>query len=141
MAAGFPAAKLLLGLPLYGYVSRSSKTSLSGGYEVGLGKTDIESFTTKTSNEVHQRVKVNRKNDVVLAAAAAAGDLSSWYGQQIPFNTLLASGVLQKKSDGTYAGANGYTMQWDSCSDTPFLYNTARTTVILHWRQSIVCQV
>jgi hypothetical protein len=29
-AAGFPAAKLLLGLPLYGYVSRSSKTSLSG---------------------------------------------------------------------------------------------------------------
>jgi chitinase len=54
---------------------------------------------------------VNKKNDAVSAAVAAAGDLSGWYGQQIPFNSLSASGVLQKKSDGTYTGANGYTMR------------------------------
>lgn len=40
----------------------------------------------------------------------ASGDLSSWFGQQIPFNSLLASGALVKKSDGTYGQGAGYTM-------------------------------
>jgi chitinase len=33
-AAGFPKNKILLGLPLYGYVSKSSKTTLSGSLRV-----------------------------------------------------------------------------------------------------------
>jgi chitinase len=107
-AAGFPAAKLLLGLPLYGYVCKSSKTSLSGSYEVPAGQTAMEvDDATKTSDEGHPRVR-DRKG--IVDVAAATGDLSSWYGQQIPFNSLLASGALHKKADGTYTGANGYTM-------------------------------
>ncbi|KIM81786.1 glycoside hydrolase family 18 protein [Piloderma croceum F 1598] len=131
-AAGFPAAKLLLGLPLYGYVSKSSKTTLSGGYKdaAEIKTTVTQDETTKTSNEAHPRVKANIEK--VVVEEAELGDLSKWYGQQIPFNSLLASGALKKNSDGTYSGDNGYTMQWDNCSDTPFLYNTARTTVVTY---------
>ncbi|KIM81785.1 glycoside hydrolase family 18 protein [Piloderma croceum F 1598] len=130
-AAGFPAGKLLLGLPLYGYVSKSSKTTLSGGYKVPqLDMAVAEDETTKTSNEPHSRVKSSAED--IEVEATGSGDLSKWYGQQIPFNSLLASGALKKNSNGTYSGANGYTMKWDNCSDTPFLYNTARTTVVTY---------
>lgn len=50
---------------------------------------------------------------------AKFGDLSKWYGQQIPFNSLLASGALKKNSDGTYSGDNGYTMR-EFYSVSPF---------------------
>jgi chitinase len=109
-AAGFPAAKLLLGLPLYGYVSKSSKTTLSGGYkDAEIETTVAQDETTKTSNEAHPRVRVNIEKAVV--EDAKSGDLSKWHGQQIPFNSLLASGALKKNSDGTYSGDNGYTMR------------------------------
>ena len=37
------------------------------------------------------------------------GDLSSYYGQQIAFNQIVALGALTKTSSGTYVQANGYT--------------------------------
>ena len=48
----------------------------------------------------------------------AAGDLSSYFGQQIAFNQIIALGAL-KKSGSVYVQANGYTEGWDDCSDTP----------------------
>jgi chitinase len=63
----------------------------------------------KTSNEARPRVKANIEK--VVVEEAEFGDLSKWYGQQIPFNSLLASGALKKNSDGTYSGDNGYTMR------------------------------
>ena len=71
--------------------------------------TVAEAETTKTSNGAHPRVKADTKDAVV--AEANSGDLSKWYGQQIPFNSLLASGALKKNTDGTYTGDNGYTMR------------------------------
>jgi chitinase len=74
-AAGFPAAKLLLGLPLYGYVSKSSKTSLSGGYKVPqVGMTVAEDEMTKTSNEPHSRVKSSAED--IEVEATGSGDLN-----------------------------------------------------------------
>src|ERR1700722_14112999 len=35
-AAGFPAKQLLLGLPLYGYVSDSTKTSLTENFSIAM---------------------------------------------------------------------------------------------------------
>lgn len=87
--AGCPASKLLLGLPLYGYVSQSSATKLSGGYELP----NVEDAAKKSDG----------------VDADAMGNLSKWYGQQIPFKSLVASGALKKHSDGSYGGANGYT--------------------------------
>jgi chitinase len=54
----------------------------------------------------HQR---NRTAQPSITAAAATGDLSSYVGQQIPFNQIVALGALTKTSSGTYVQANGYT--------------------------------
>jgi hypothetical protein len=51
-------------------------------------------------------------------SAEAAGDLSSYFGQQIAFNQIISLGAL-KKSGNVYVSANGYSEGWDNCSDTP----------------------
>jgi chitinase len=71
--------------------------------------TVAEDETTKTSNEPHSRVK--RSAEDIEVEATGSGDLSKWYGQQIPFNSLLTSGALKKNSNGTYSGASGYNMR------------------------------
>lgn len=90
--AGFPASKLLLGLALYGYVSKSTATKLSGSSTRDLNANPVES-----ARGPPKRI------------SAAPGDLSAMWGQQISFNQLVRSGVLRKRRDGTYMAANGYT--------------------------------
>jgi hypothetical protein len=119
--AGMPASKLLLGLPLYGYVWKSSKTKLSGSSAPNLA---VGAGHSKTRSREPERT------------AAPAGDLSSMWGQQIAFDRLLKMGALKNNGDDIYVGANGYTMgasflylfrdrlvlialAWDNCSDTP----------------------
>ncbi|KDR78222.1 hypothetical protein GALMADRAFT_1307739 [Galerina marginata CBS 339.88] len=113
--AGMPAAKLLLGLPVYGYVSKSKDKELTGS--------SLPSSILPTG--AHPRLAPNR-----FRISEALGDLSALWGQQIPFIQLVQSKVLVKNQDGTYGAANGYTSAWDNCSDTPYLYNIGRTTVV-----------
>lgn len=91
-----PASKLLLGLPLYGHVSKSSKNKLSGSSvhntAVGAG---------------HPRARICGAQ---TGKNAPVGDLSGMWGKQIAFGQLLNMGALKSKGDGTYVGANGYTM-------------------------------
>jgi chitinase len=42
------------------------------------------------------------------ASIAPAADLRSWYGQQIPFNSIVAAGALVK-SGNSYDQAGGFT--------------------------------
>lgn len=77
---------------------------------------------TKVSflNGAHPR---RRMDSAAVAKAFAADvanvDLSSWWGQQIPFSALVQAGVLVKNSDGSYGQGGGFTEGWDNCSDTP----------------------
>lgn len=89
--AGFPASQLLLGLPLYGYASKSTKTSLS----------DIAEASPLLG--AHPHTKPNQ------TIAETAGDLSSYWGQQIPFNQIVALGALKETSQDTFNSAGGYT--------------------------------
>lgn len=152
--AGFPANKLLLGLPLYGYVSHSSATTLTGvamppaaGFDVSLYRERVlqlpvrpgrapacprvtETFTEEP-NFLEGKHERGRAPAAAETAQAAAGDLSAYWGQQIAFNQIVALGAL-KKSGSVYVQQNGYTEGWDDCSDTPFLFNVSRQTVITY---------
>ncbi|KAL0574085.1 hypothetical protein V5O48_007870 [Marasmius crinis-equi] len=125
-AAGAPAGKLLLGLPLYGYVSQSSKTTLSGSFAPTEGMVLLQESELQFLNGAHPRKKPEE------TVKAEATDLRSWYGQQIPFNVLVSSGALVKQADGNYGEGGGFTMGWDDCSDTPYLYNTSQQTVVTY---------
>ncbi|KAF7315066.1 Glycoside hydrolase family 18 protein [Mycena indigotica] len=164
-AAKCPASKLLLGLPLYGYVFRSTKTTLSSFVELdvedppteippgieptqdsapvgpirGGNRRIIVPDDPETEPEVPDETPLTETPHPLdpevepttgETDAQAVANLSKWWGQAIPFNSLLASGALIKKQDGSYGAGSGYTLSQDQCSTTPFLYNTARATVV-----------
>lgn len=133
-AAGFPASKLVLGLPLYGYVSQSSKTTLQDSVVApgtGFARGELQerggpacALTPRKSSPLLAQVAspppvsvqgtskgANKRPIKRLTGtmkAETAGNLSSYYGQQIPFNQIVALGALQKSGD-VYVQANGYT--------------------------------
>ncbi|KAJ7099548.1 glycoside hydrolase superfamily [Mycena belliarum] len=150
-AAKFPPSKLLLGLPLYGYVFKSSKTTLTnfaGNDETEeAGESDpIEEEVPADGSDASEAIRGANKRPIDVeslespipaaeepepeAGAEATANLSKWWGQAIPFSSLVASGALVKKPDGTYGASSGFKMAWDNCSDTPFLYNTSQKTVV-----------
>ena len=125
----------MLGLPLYGYVSKSTKTALSDGtlqhtngstldaYRaevLGLaGKSYAVADVPEVLDEVDSAAELNALNGAHPHAPTAqeqgkltvlaGGDLSSYYGQQIAFSDLVAQGALKETSSGTFTGTNGYT--------------------------------
>ncbi|CAO1619336.1 unnamed protein product [Parajaminaea phylloscopi] len=111
-AAGMPRSKMLLGSPLYGYVSTSSKTKLKQ-----RSLDDGESTSMRRS--IHSRPLSPRYDASVSAAEKRA--LTSGDGQ-VGFSSLVSQGVLSL-SGSQYVGSGGFTKYWDDCSDTPYLAN------------------
>ncbi|KAH9919683.1 glycoside hydrolase superfamily [Fomitopsis serialis] len=133
----FPANQLMLGLPLYGYVSKSTKTSLTDGTLQHTNGSDLEAYREevlglagKSYAAAQAPADLDEADKAGEPVYMASGDLSSYYGQQIAFSDLISSGVL-KEASGTFSAANGYTYALDNCSDTPFIYDTSRKTVVL----------
>lgn len=112
-----PASKLLLGLPLYGYVSDSTKTSLTGSLlppsapdaaQTGANaKTAIRGRNARPSHPT-SGVSVTKEADGKVKAQDV--NLTSWYGQEIPFSNIVSSGALVLNPDGTYGQGGGFTM-------------------------------
>ena len=131
-AAGFPAGQLMLGVPFYGYVSQSTKTTLSDGplesaadaYRREVLALEGKSYAVSELTE-DLRERDNPEGLVPLDGAhpltqqpppegeqfapLANGDLSSYWGGEIAFSGLISQGVLQESSSGTFVAANGYT--------------------------------
>lgn len=93
--AGFPANKLVLGLPAYGYVSTSSETKL---------RTRSNAFT---------------RDDVSQPVQSDDGGPNG----EISFRNLVAQNALVRSpsDNNTFVGSGGCESQWDDCSATPFL--------------------
>ncbi|KAH7096736.1 glycoside hydrolase [Auriculariales sp. MPI-PUGE-AT-0066] len=106
-AAGFPASKLMLGLPTYGYVSQSTRTGLSGSFAPDASE---NAKITPPSEEMQKGAIPHPRDKEVYKKARTEANLQGWYDQQIPFVEIVKSGALVKKSDGTYGQGGGFTM-------------------------------
>ncbi|KAJ7772103.1 glycoside hydrolase family 18 protein [Mycena maculata] len=138
-AAKFPASQLLLGLPLYGYVLDSTKTVLTGSFKLPDSVPEKDGAAGTSSEDpgtVAGPIRGSNKRPTAPVpttgpvAGTATANLQSWWGQEIPFSSIVESGALVKTSSGTYEGGGGFTMGWDNCSDTPYLFNTSQSTVV-----------
>jgi chitinase len=94
--AGFPARQIVMGIPAYGYVSRSSVNQLA---------TRSDNSTNPSASEYG--------NAVEIVSDDGGGD-----GGQIQFAELVRQGALVRNSGGDYDGAGGFERRWDSCSST-----------------------
>jgi chitinase len=92
-AAGFAPRQLALGVPSYGYISRSSSTRL------------------------RQRDQI-APPPYVQAVTEEGRDSGS-----VQFRGLVNQGVLCRDPywPGGYLGCGGFNREWDACSNTPFL--------------------
>ncbi len=104
-ASDFPPSKLVLGLPTYGYISRSLANSLR------TRRLESPANVTKVIN--------------------SDGDSEG----QISFRELVQQGVLAADTDPLtgkvdFVGSGGFDREWDQCSCTPFLRSASAGQVI-----------
>ncbi|KAM0754841.1 glycoside hydrolase, partial [Meredithblackwellia eburnea MCA 4105] len=156
-AAGMPASKILMGVPSYGYISSSTKTTLvhkrseptptrpldldalpnhnrgysnSGTYKSPMHRRwELGRARNKKRKEEERAAKLAAEKEQANSLAKRQTD-----GNQIQFYELLSYGVIVESGATstytTYKGTNGYTLAWDTCSSTPYLYDVSRKVVI-----------
>lgn len=103
-SAGFPASKLVLGLPSYGYVSDSEAS-------------DLRSRSTKALKFRRLRSLDDGSEEPGTTIKIIGEDGSS----TVQFRELLRQGALVRTSASAYDAAGGFTRHWDTCTSTPWL--------------------
>jgi chitinase len=89
---------------------------------------DEETPATATSSE-----KVfDMPTGIPVKAVNTQGNLDDFKGSQIQFNQLISYRAISLSTTGVWYGKNGYTRRWDSCSQTPFLFNQVKSTVVTY---------
>lgn len=154
--AGFPASRIVLGVPSYAYISRSTATSLrtrtfldrrAGLHLSGAATDDIEAIT-EALPDLGLFNTDSYENGAVLVTNEDGGTDNG----QVQFRELLRQGALKyipdsdasdmdynrrgpllyagKTINNYFTGDHGFTRYWDQCSGTPFLRSEAARQVI-----------
>lgn len=148
--AGFPADKILMGLPAYGYIHYSSITKMihrRHNNEISP-RTRFQQYTTRSNdNQLNRRQNACTESSIDCQSntfrlvakddesdsMGKAGNLKDYSGPQITFHDLFKWGVLAKNITNSkieIIAINGYTLGWDTCSSTPYAFNEATQTVV-----------
>ncbi|KAK4048556.1 hypothetical protein OIV83_004724 [Microbotryomycetes sp. JL201] len=119
LSRGFPANKLLVGIPSYG-VSWTTKSST-------LSTRTFGSYSSKAYQAWTGVTPKGQPGDSNAESTDVCGQRTSGYSGQWTYKTLISSGLLS--SDGA-RGLNGYVRYWDECTQTPFLWNSSKRHMI-----------
>jgi chitinase len=128
--AGFPASKLVLGVPAYGYINPSDAAHLHTrrSYTPGPIIPDVALPPQRRSDTSSQVVIVKNPD-------------GGTDGGQVQYNELVRQGALimtkfenseQKRPVAEFVGDGGFTRFWDDCSSTPFLTSPYVNQVITY---------
>lgn len=97
----------MLGLPLFGYVFKSRKTSLDAGKRLAMDySADASRDASFKFKGVHKETLVEYSSDVLRPRLT----LASWWGKPVPFKSIVKSGALVKRFDDNYGQGDGYTL-------------------------------
>lgn len=114
-AAGFPASQIALGVPSYGYISKSIATSLEA-----RSRTRSRHFARNDNPQDPGNVVVTNEDGTD--------------GGQVQFRALVAQGALVKSTseEAQYVGGGGFERDWHHCSSTPWLRSNQSGQIITY---------
>lgn len=151
-AAGFPPSQIVLGVPAYGYLSRSSSASLRNRALMSVMAKNEEGGTD--DGQIQFRELVNQGLLKRASSAASTNSSSVWSADDeldqvasaqfalsfSPSGISLSSfqapdeQALAAEDDSTvsFEGIGTFTRHWDACSLTPFLKSEESGQIITY---------
>ncbi|GAA6005012.1 hypothetical protein JCM10207_008478 [Rhodosporidiobolus poonsookiae] len=123
---GFPAEKILLGIPAYAISFTTSSSTLSKTSITSNGRDFTSLFYQKWDGVVPQGAPGDEKS---TAGTDTCGNevAGGTYSGQWLYSELISNELLS--TDGS-KGLNGYTRHFDACAQTPFLFNPDKKHLI-----------
>ncbi|GAA5906604.1 hypothetical protein JCM6882_008072 [Rhodosporidiobolus microsporus] len=120
---GFPADKILLGIPSYAISFTTTSSTLTKQY------INNKKWTSLLYQEWTKVVPQGAPGDSNAESTDVCGNKGAGYSGQWQYKQLIEEGLLS--ADGS-KGLNGFTRRFDSCSQTPFLFNPEKKQLIAY---------